>query len=81
MGEFFNNLSTTIYGEKKAVKNPNYPSESYEEFIVSLIGKKKKKYSYVCNFGRFSFIAFKPWSCKKKKAEKINGAVQFLYFQ
>ena len=46
---------------------------------MSLEWEEKKKYSYVCNYGRFSFIAFKPWGCKKKKAEKISRPVQRLF--
>lgn len=43
VGKFFDNLSTSIYGEKKVVKNPNYPSEDYEEFIARMIAKKKTR--------------------------------------
>jgi predicted HTH transcriptional regulator len=41
--EFINSFSSAINGEKKKEKNNKYPDEDYEDFIVNLISKKKKR--------------------------------------
>lgn len=37
------NLTNRLFGESESVKNSNYPSESYEEFIANSIKKKKRR--------------------------------------
>lgn len=39
----FGNIGKLIFGEQEAVKNPNYPTEDYEQFINRMISMKKRK--------------------------------------
>lgn len=41
LGAAVSNIATKLNGERKAVPNPNYPDEDYEEFISRMIDNKK----------------------------------------
>ncbi len=43
LGKITSSLASSIFGQKEAIRNLNYPEEDYEQFISRIIALKKKR--------------------------------------